>query len=83
MYSREMAETVHVLVNIAVKEKVGANGCWRKCSPEPVMSVDRTLGFCALRDMEIGDCKHLQKETAASQHKDKVMKIHSSQDPQK
>ena len=45
--------------------------------------VERTLGFCALLDMEIGDCKHRQKETAASQHKDKVMKIHSSQDPQK
>ena len=45
--------------------------------------VESTLGFCALLDMEIGDCKRLQKETAASQHKDKVMKIHSSQDPQK
>ena len=31
------AETVQILVTAVQKEKVGANGCWRKCSPEPVM----------------------------------------------
>ena len=59
------AETMQVL-DTAVKEKVGVNGCWRKCSPEPVMG-EQTLGFCAVPDMEIGTAS-IYKEDAAVQH---------------
>ena len=61
------AETVQVL-HTAVKEKVGANGCWRKCSPEPVMG-GQTLGFCAVPDMEIGTASTYKEDAAVQHHK--------------
>ena len=42
------AETVQVL-DTAVKEKVGADGCWRKCSPEPVMGGQDPWILCNAR----------------------------------
>ena len=40
------AETVQVLVTAVQREKVDANGCWRKCSPEPVMGGEDPWILC-------------------------------------
>ena len=75
------AETVQVL-DTAVKEKVGVNGCWRKCSPEPVMGGQDPWILCSSRYGD-WDCKHLQRGCSCAASQSNVLKIHSSQDPKR
>ena len=65
------------------KKKVGADGCWRECSPEPVMGVEDPWFLCTPRYGDWGLQASTEGNCSCAASQSNVLKIHSSQSPQK